>query len=239
MLRLVFRAFIRLIDAVETALDDFRVHRFYRRNLHNVLWERAISQSADFVESKLHAALLFRDKKQVWVYAADQVNSAFPKGVALEFGVADGTSINFLSARMPSLQFHGFDSFIGLAEDWFGHHGAKGALSQGGRQPKVNANVSLVAGWFDQTLPSFVAGQDLSNLAFMHVDCDTYPATSTVFDVLGPHLKPGMLILFDELIGYPNWQNGEFKALNEASEKFGIRFDYIAFSTEQALIRIK
>lgn len=47
-----------------------------------------------------------------------------------------------------------------------------------------------------------------------------------------------MFILFDELIGYPNWQNGEFMALGEAKEKFSFNYRFLAFSSEQALIEI-
>ena len=156
----------------------------------------------------------------------------------MEFGVAGGTSINCLSNLLTSYSFVGFDSFIGLKEDWVGHHATKGAYSQNGVLPKVNSNVILVAGWFDETIPTYIEKNGIANLKFIHIDCDTYEAAIAVFNELGDYLHPGMLILFDELLGYPNWQNGEFKALHEAQHKYGFNFKYRAFSSEQALIEI-
>ena len=45
------------------------------------------------------------------------------------------------------------------------------------------------------------------------------------------------MILLDEHHGYPNWQNGEFKALNEVLGPDEYR--YLAFSAQQAVIRIE
>ncbi len=54
--------------------------------------------------------------------------------------------------------------------------------------------------------------------------------------LLKPYLVPGVLILFDEHHGYPGWENGEFKALNEILDRSD--FKYLAFGPIQALIEI-
>ena len=95
-----------------------------------------------------------------------------------------------------------------------------------------------IDGWFDEILPEYIEENGIFDLRFIHIDCDTYEGAVAVFNELGDKLKPGMLILFDELLGYPNWQNGEFKALHEAQSKNGFSFRYRAFCSHQALIEI-
>jgi len=226
------------VDRIDVILAEKRIRRSPKRNLHNILWERASAQSADFVEAHLGNVLVFDGKVKMWSYVAKLLNENFNGGVCLEFGVAGGTSINFLSRLLSNFKFVGFDSFIGLKDDWVGHHATKGAYSQNGVLPKVNSNVSLVKGWFNATIPNYIEENNLVDLRLIHIDSDTYEAAEAVFDELGKHLKPGMFVLFDELLGYPNWQNGEYKALNEAQNKYGFNFQYRAFSNEQALIEI-
>ena len=237
MKRLIRKLF-RLINKIDENLGAQRMRRSPKRNLHNILWERAIAQSADFVEPHLGNVLIFESKPLMWNYAAMVLDEVERDGLCMEFGVAGGRSINWISNLLPSYKFVGFDSFIGLKEDWVGHHATKGAFSQNGVLPKVNSNVTLVEGWFDETIPKYIEKNDITNLRFIHIDGDTYEAACAVFNELGDYLQPGMLILFDELLGYPNWQNGEFKALNEAQNKYGFKYRYRAFSSEQALIEI-
>lgn len=230
--------FSRLVGRVLTKLARQRMRQSPSRSLHNVLWERATEQSADFVENHMSSAMIFESKEEMWNYAATLVKEHHVDGFCFEFGVAAGVSINWLSGIMPKINFVGFDSFVGLKEDWIGHHAVKGAYSQGGVLPKVNTNVQLIPGWFDESLPRFLQDCDISRLRLVHIDGDTYEAAATVFSILGPHLMPGMFILFDELIGYPNWQNGEMKALNELQERFDLTVKFRAFSSEQALVEI-
>lgn len=44
-------------------------------------------------------------------------------------------------------------------------------------------------------------------------------------------------MIFDELIGYPNWENGEIKALNEVMNED--EYSFIGFSNAQVAIVIK
>lgn len=240
IMRRVVGIMLRLFLMLDEYLTRKRMRRSPARNLHNILWERAVQQSADFVEPYLPNVLVFDVKPDMWSYVANKQKEKFTEGICLEFGVAGGTSINWLSTRMSKFKFFGFDSFIGLKEDWIGHHAVKGTYSQQGRLPKVNKNVNLISGWFDQTLPVFLDKNksEIEKVTLLHIDCDTYEATSAVFDLLHQLLKPGLFILFDELIGYPNWINGEYKALTEAAEKYGFKYEFRAFSPEQALVEI-
>lgn len=211
----------------------------YKLNLHGILWERASADSADFVEGHLHSALVFRTLIELWNYTISRIMEQGNIGLMMEFGVYNGTSINYFSRRLPDLQFYGFDSFYGLKTDWSGHHAAKGRFSLNGVLPQVEDNVLLVPGWFNETVPSFL-GQKTDDICvrFAHIDGDTYEAATSALLPIAPRLRPGSLILFDEMIGYPNWRNGEFRAWNEIADRHSIAYRYIAFASEQALIEI-
>ena len=117
-------------------------------------------------------------------------------GHYLEFGVAWGTSINFIAERVNQTVY-GFDSFDGLPEDWTSEVSffPKGSFKQD-TLPEVLSNVKLVKGLFGDTLPDF--SKEIETTAFLHVDCDLYSSTKTIFEHIGHTLKPGSIIVFDE-----------------------------------------
>ena len=220
--------------------------RHFRKQEHRVqeiLWKRAAKDSADFVEDHIKDVLVFDKNLAMWDYTISKIKEqkidGVCDGVLLEFGVYKGDSINYFSQHLQESEFVGFDSFEGLAEDWKGHLSRKGTFSLGGRLPKVRSNVTLVKGWFDQTLPEYCAKHlGKKSVRFIHIDSDTYEASAIILKQMAKYLQPGLLILFDELIGYPNWRNGEFRAWQEISKKHKIKFRYLGFSSEQALIEI-
>jgi hypothetical protein len=232
------------IFGVANTLDSLialqRLRRSGRRNLHNLIWERAYLQSAEFIEANLSEAVLFEFREQIWDYVISKLQDDCEDNYCLEFGVAGGDSINWFSERLKNMKFYGFDSFHGLDEDWHGHHAIVGEYTQGGVLPKVNNNVSLVEGWFRDTVPGFCKNNPevISKTKLFHIDSDTYGSTKTVFDSIGHALKPGVFVLFDELTCYPNWKNGEYKALEEAQIKFNFQYQFKAFASERALIQI-
>lgn len=215
-----------------------RIQRILGRDVVSILWERAAEDSADYVEQYLAEAMVFESVPEVWDYAIQKTRDR-SEGIALEFGVFAGTSINYFSRHLPRLSFYGFDSFEGLAEDWHGHMKGRGGFNRDGSLPSVNRNVTLIKGWFDQTLPEF-AGSKLGGreLALLHIDSDTYNSAKTVLCELKSHIKPGLHVLFDEYLGYPNWRNGEFLAWQEFCQSNGIRYRYLAFCHTQALIEV-
>ena len=73
-----------------------------------------------------------------------------PNTLWLEFGVASGNTINYIS-KFTNEKVYGFDSFEGLPEKWRDGFD-KGAFNRGGYLPKVNDNVELIKGWFNETL---------------------------------------------------------------------------------------
>lgn len=158
------------------------------------------------------------------------------EGLVLEFGVRFGNSIHMLAELFPQA-VHGFDSFEGLPDEW--HHEPKGSYSTKGVIPIVPENVQLHAGWFDQTLPAFLA-QHAGPVKFINVDCDIYSSTKTVLDLLAPRMQVGTVIVFDEYIGNAHWREDEHKAFQEAVTRYGWQYEYLCFSffTKQVAVRL-
>ncbi|ADQ85584.1 class I SAM-dependent methyltransferase [Methylovorus sp. MP688] len=158
------------------------------------------------------------------------------KGLVMEFGVRHGNSIRQL-VQLVGQEAHGFDSFQGLPEDW--HAESRGSYSTKGVIPKVPPMVKLHAGWFDETLPLFVAKHE-GPVRLINIDCDIYSSTKTVLDTLAERIVPGTVIVFDEYIGNEHWREDEYKAFQEAVVAYGWRYEYLAvsFFTKQVVVKI-
>jgi hypothetical protein len=182
----------------------------------------AREDTARFVNANLLAVKTFNNKYDLLSLCLKQAETK-DNGLFCEFGVFMGESINHIAANAKAT-IHGFDSFEGLPEKW--REGFdKGAFQMNGL-PKVRENVVLHKGWFDKSVPEFAAKYP-GNISFLHMDADLYSSTKTVFDLLGNRIVPGTVIDFDEYLGYPGWQNGEFKAFQELVQKRGLKFEYI------------
>jgi hypothetical protein len=99
----------------------------------------------------------------------------------LEFGVAHGDSIRYFAERFmnPEASFTGFDSFQGLPEAWL--HMPKFFFSRDGVPPDFDdTRIKLIKGWFQNTVPHFVANWPWPNsnrTMFVHYDADLYGST--------------------------------------------------------------
>mgnify|MGYP000400761291 CR=1 FL=1 len=102
-----------------------------------------------------------------------------PNTLWLEFGVASGNTINYIS-KFTNDKVYGFDSFEGLPEKWRDSFD-KGAFNRNGDLPKVNSNVELIKGWFDETLPNFIKNHN-KKVSFIHMDADLYSSTKCILN---------------------------------------------------------
>jgi len=197
---------------------------------------RDVTASAAFQAEHLKDAAAFKQRIQLhsWIVR----NIPLAGKLFLEFGVYKGDSINRFADLMPDATWYGFDSFVGLPEAW--NLGAKtGAFSRGSVLPAVYGNVKLIKGFFEQTLPEFIAAHRDETIAILHIDCDLYSATKTVLSLTRPLLKPGTIIIFDELINYQGWQDGEYKALVEFAAEQKLHFEYLAYTCTGSQVAIK
>lgn len=201
--------------------------------------KQAAEETLDYINKNASQAMLFVDREPVLSYCLEtffeqDINT---EDLFLEFGVFKGNTINLCSNILKNQKFYGFDSFEGLPEDWSGWTVRKEKFDLNSVYPVVNSNVDLVAGWFDQTLPSFM-DQHKNKVAFLHVDCDIYSSTKTIFDTLADYIQPGTIIVFDEYFNYPNWQEHEYKAFQEFVASQKIEYEYVAIGYFQVAVKI-
>lgn len=190
-------------------------------------------QTAEYVTKHMDKAKVFDNPLGLLSYA---FSLSQKDGLNLEFGVFSGTTINHLSKEYPSLIFSGFDSFEGLPEDWRSGF-EKGCFSVD-KLPKVNSNVELVKGWFENTLPEFLKIHK-DYCSFIHVDCDIYSSSKQVFDLCGDRIKSGTIIVFDEYFNYPAWQEHEFKAFQEFIKANNVKYEYIGYVKDFEQVAVK
>lgn len=152
------------------------------------------------------------------------LKAAPQEGLTLECGVYFGRSLRLIADRTAGA-VHGFDSFQGLPEAWNATEGA-GAYSTAGRLPEVADNATLHTGWFEHTLPPFFAANP-GPIRLLHIDCDLYSSTCTVLAAAGPRLVPGSVIVFDDLLGYPGYEQHELRAFEEFVHASGLRWELL------------
>lgn len=201
------------------------------------LMQNAAKESANFIQQHIDTAVLFRahyPPDRFWSHCLSLVNGG---DLFLEFGVYSGKSINYFAELKEDVIFHGFDSFEGLPSDWNGWVAAKGHFKRD-CMPDVRNNVLLHKGWFHESIPEFVEKYFDKKIAFLHIDCDLYESTKTVFDMLGYMLQKNSIIVFDEYLNYPAWKNHEHKAFVEFCNKYNVKFTYKAFYSQKACVQI-
>ncbi len=148
----------------------------------------------------------------------------------LEFGVATGRTINYIS-YFTNDKVYGFDSFEGLPEDWRSGFG-KGAFNRNGNFPVVNSNVELIKGWFNESLPPFLMNHSNKKISFIHIDCDLYSSTKCIFDLVWDKLEKDCVWVFDELVNYDGFdgQKGELLAFYELIRDYHVQYTWIGMN---------
>lgn len=244
-----------VIQAVESSIrrqtDELRhLINVIRLDLRNLEWRtrRSMSFAADVAAAASAAAFLHEHmagaqpmphRLVTLDYALSQAEGL--PDMALEFGVYRGESLKRIVQARGGKQVYGFDSFQGLPEYWLPDHqaGRFGPDDPAGVPgPPDIPGAELVVGWFDETLPAFLAEYS-GTVAFLHVDCDLYSSAKTVLEHIGPRLVPGSIVVFDEYLNYPGWQGHEFRAWQEYVEQSGLRFSYLAYTEDAISVAIR
>jgi Methyltransferase domain len=208
--------------------DTGRIHPARERAL------RALQRSVDYIERAMPDALGFDSQRDVIDHALTAVAI---DGHYLELGVYTGGTIRYIARCIGKRTVHGFDSFDGFPEAWSGFGLGSKAFDVKGRLPRVPGNVLLHPGYFDASLPKWLA-DNAGPVAFVHVDCNLYSSTKTALDLLAPRLIKGSIILFDEYFNYPNWEQHEFKAFQELVGARRINYTYLAYARQQVALRV-
>ncbi|MGH3973372.1 MAG: TylF/MycF/NovP-related O-methyltransferase [Pseudonocardiaceae bacterium] len=217
------------IDRVMRAVHDVEFRS--RRDLWAAGEREAAASSERFVRDVMPTARAFDDALATLEYA---LSLASLDGMALEFGVYSGRTLKVIADARQHKQVFGFDSFQGLPEDWRVNIPAGTFATE--QLPDV-AGAELVVGWFNDTLPEFLANHP-GPVAFLHLDADLYSSTTTVLEHVGPRLLPGSVIMFDEYFNYPGWEKHEHRAWNEFVTKSGIDCQYVAYTCNHEQVAV-
>ena len=193
-------------------------------------------RAKDYIFANCTDALIFSTRESLWDFAISDLSRFNSQDLFVELGVANGYSINYFAKRIKPKTAYGFDGFIGLKEKWPGTSLQIGTFNREGILPKVESNVTLIKGWFENTLASFLADSK-KKIGFIHIDCDTYESTKYVLDVIAPFMGENSLILFDDFFGYPFWEYGQSKAFLEW--QMCSEFRYIGLSNQEVLLSRK
>ena len=168
-------------------------------------------------------SVVVRDKLSLYRHVADVVGRDEPI-TYLEFGVADGPSFRNMVGEFshPDALFVGFDSFIGLPEDWLMHK--RGTFSNMGNTPSIeDSRVRFVQGWFQNTLHESLVWlrERLKGRVLIHYDCDIYNSTLFVLTSLWPHCSEYHFIMDDFLID-------DIVALHDFSLAYPVDISFLA-----------
>jgi hypothetical protein len=152
-----------------------------------------------------------------------------------EFGVWMGDSFRYLMKKHQV--GYGFDTFSGLPERW--RTVPQGTYSSYGRVPKIRG-AEFVVGEFSETLPTFF-NEPRPTAGIINFDADLYSSTLCALKHARPVIDANTVLIFDEFIVNTDWEQDEYRALNEFCEEHSITYEVLAVSlyTKQMMCRLK
>jgi len=183
----------------------------------------------EWAASQKTKVIFFENRYKMYDYVHNEVLKK-KEFIYLEFGVYMGASLKYwadLNINMKT-KFYGFDTFTGLPESW--NEGDKVAHTKGsfdamGELPNINdSRVSFIKGLFQETLPGFLKSTTINQQLIIHNDSDLYSSSLYLLTKCDEIIKPGTIIIFDEL---SSWMN-EFKALEEYCESYNRKYQVLA-----------
>ena len=234
----LFTFFDKLFGPFFRAIQRTLQHTTRLVGVHDLVTQAAFQASAEFAISNFTRAMIFDRREDLWDFCIERKKGISRGLIFLEFGVFNGTSINYFSKKCPTAELYGFDSFEGLEEDWHGYRLLKNQFNRSGVMPKCEANVELIKGWFVDSVPIFCERFKDQQIDILHLDCDTYTPTAFVLKSLERNIKSGTIIIFDEFFGYTNYQSHEMKAWLEFVARSNINFAYIGYTQMQVAIEV-
>jgi O-methyltransferase len=169
------------------------------------------------------ASVTVLDRFVLYSHAADVIGRDEPV-TYLEFGVGQGVSLQAMTREFshPDSLFAGFDSFVGLPEDWLMHK--RGAFSSMGEVPRIeDPRVRFVKGWFQNTLHESLTwlGGHLTRRVLIHYDADLYYSTLFLLGSLWPHCPEYHFIMDD-------FPHDDIVALHDFSLAFPVDIQFLA-----------
>jgi len=155
-----------------------------------------------------------------------------------EFGVWRASSFKYLIKVFK--KGYGFDTFTGLPEDWLlgSDIEKKGTYSSDGNVPKIKGG-EFIVGKFEDTLPVFFA-ESRPIASVINYDADLYSSTICALNFSKQVIDKDTILIFDEFIINPSWEQDEFKALNEfcSINQYSYEVIAVSFFTKQVAVKL-
>lgn len=169
------------------------------------------------------------------------LKAASNNGLWMEFGVFRGNTLTMMAKSNPKKIIYAFDSFQGLPERWrnvsksdLEKYVKKSAFSTDGVPPRLPFhNIAFIIGLFHETLPPFLRDHAGRKISFLHMDADLYSSSFYVLNQVKSMLASKAIIVFDELVNYPEYLNGELKALWDVFADSSFAVEVVAHSCNQ------
>jgi tetratricopeptide (TPR) repeat protein len=151
-----------------------------------------------------------------------------------EYGVWRGESFRYL-IKTFKVGF-GFDTFDGIPEDW--HEEKAGSYSGNGNIPRIEGG-EFIVGKFEDTLAKFFS-KPRPKASIINFDADLYSSTICALNFSKPVIDKHTILIFDEFLMNKNWEQDEYKALNEFCLNNGCTYEVLAISffTKQVAVRL-
>jgi len=152
-----------------------------------------------------------------------------------EFGVWNGVSFKYLINTFK--KGFGFDTFTGIPESW--HNEPQGNYTNFGVVRKIDGG-EFIVGRFEDTLPIFFQ-KKRPIASVINFDADLYSSTICALNFSKEVIDENTILIFDEFIMNDNWEQDEYKALNEFcnNESFNYEILAISLSTKQVAVKLK
>ena len=152
-----------------------------------------------------------------------------------EFGVWRGASFKYLIKTFK--KGYGFDTFEGLPEDW--HNEKQGKYSADGIIPNIDGG-TFIKGKFEDTLPTFYS-KPRPMASIINFDADLYSSTLCALNYSKAVIDKDTILIFDEFIINKDWEQDEYKALNEFCCNNNLTYEVLAVSymTKQVAVKLK
>ena len=149
-------------------------------------------------------------------------------GDYLEFGVYEGTSLKGAATYWRRIgkkrtHFYGFDSFSGMKMEKGDEHPFYGTFDFSTELRAIQKRfrkfpeVTLVPGFFQQTLKKSPQSYGINNASVVMMDCDLYSSVSLAFDFLKTLVSPGTVLILDD---YFNYKADKTKGVQAAFTEF-------------------
>ena len=169
-----------------------------------------------------------------WALFDSMINKSKQDRPFYEFGVWRGASFKYLINTFK--KGFGFDTFEGLPEAW--HNQKIGAYSAEGIIPRIDDGI-FVKGKFEETLPTFFSSSR-PMASIINFDADLYSSTLCALNYSKPVIDQHTILIFDEFIINGNWEQDEYKALNEFCSKNNLNYEVLAVSymTKQVAVKL-